>query len=141
MTRLGATAQDDEGDRYGRGMAFPPRIGPDGRIAWSAGPDNVREALRVILLTAPGERVMLPSFGGGLAAFLHQPNTATTHARIEAAIADAVLRFEPRVRLSSVDVSPADDDPAAALATLRYALVTSGLEEQLQVRVQLTSGA
>jgi phage baseplate assembly protein W len=84
---------------------------------------------------------MLPSFGGGLAAFLHQPNTATTHARIEAAIADAVLRFEPRVRLSSVDVSPADDDPAAALATLRYALVTSGLEEQLQVRVQLTSGA
>ncbi len=140
MNGPGGTARGDEGDLFGRGMAFPPRVGPDGRIAWSSGPSNVREALRIVLLTAPGERVMLAAFGGGLGAFLHQPNVTATHRRIEAAIADAVQRFEPRVRLSSVDVAPADDDPAAAVATLRYALVSSGLEEQLRVRVQLTSG-
>ncbi|HUL60572.1 MAG TPA: GPW/gp25 family protein [Anaeromyxobacteraceae bacterium] len=140
MNGIAATAPVDEGDLFGRGMAFPPRVGPDGRMAWSSGPENVREALRVVLLTAPGERVMLPAFGGGLRAFLHQPNVAATHRRIEAAIADAVQRWEPRVRLSAVDVAPADDDPAAAVATLRYALVTSGLEEQLRVRVQLSTG-
>ncbi len=140
MTPLAVARPMDEGDRFGRGVAFPPRVGPDGRIAWSSGPANVREALRVILLTAPGERVMLPGFGGGLGAYLHQPNVAATHRRIETAITDAVQRFEPRVRLTSVDVAPADDDAAAAVATVRYALVSSGLEEQLRVRVQLTAG-
>lgn len=133
-------ARVDEGALFGRGMAFPPRVGPDGRIASSSGPANVREALRIVLLTAPGERVMLPAFGGGIGAYLHQPNVGATHRRIEAAIADAVQRFEPRVRLLSVDAAPADDDPTAAIATLRYALVTSGAAEQLAVRVQLTSG-
>lgn len=141
MNGLATAAPRDEGDRFGRGIAFPPRVGPDGRIAWSSGPANVREALRIILLTAPGERVMLPGFGGGLGAYLHQPNVTATHRRIETAIADAVQRSEPRVRLSSIDVAPADDDPAAAVATLRYALVSSGLEEQLRVRVQLAAGA
>ncbi len=140
MSGPGATPLGDEGEVFGRGMAFPPRVGPDGRMVWSSGPSNVRESLRVVLLTAPGERVMLPGFGGGLGAFLHQPNVATTHRRIEAAITDAVQRFEPRVRLAAVDVAPADDDPEAAVATLRYALVTSGLEEQLQLRVQLSPG-
>ncbi len=140
MSGPGGTARADEGEVFGRGIAFPPRVGPDGRIAWSAGPANVREAIRVLLLTAPGERVMLPSFGGGLRAFLHQPNVTATHRRIETAIGDAIQRFEPRVRVSAVDVVPADDDPGAAVATVRYALVTSGLEEQLRVRVQLTSG-
>ena len=37
-------------------------------------------------------------------------------------------------------VVEAEDDPAAAVATIRYALVTNGVEEQLQVRVQLTTG-
>ena len=33
---------------YGQGMAFPPRVRPDGRIAWSSGEDNIRESMRVV---------------------------------------------------------------------------------------------
>src|SRR5436305_1697397 len=29
----------DDGRIFGRGISFPPRVGPDGRVAWSAGPD------------------------------------------------------------------------------------------------------
>ncbi|NTV96894.1 MAG: TOBE domain-containing protein, partial [Thiobacillus sp.] len=36
---------------FGRGISFPPRIGSDGRIAWSEGEQNVRESIRVILMT------------------------------------------------------------------------------------------
>ena len=53
-----------------KGMAFPPRVGADGRVAWSEGEANVREAMRVILMTEPGERLRLPEFGAGLARFL-----------------------------------------------------------------------
>ncbi len=54
------------------------QLGPDGRWAWSAGSKNVRESVQVILLTEPGERLMLPDFGGKLHSFLFEPNTVAT---------------------------------------------------------------
>ena len=64
---------------FGRGISFPPRVAPNGRIAWSEGQDNVRELIRVILMTNLRERVRLPEFGGGLSTFLFEPNNPTTH--------------------------------------------------------------
>ena len=55
----------DAGRLFGRGISFPPRVGPDGRVAWSEGEVNVREAIRIILMTEPRERLRLPEFGGG----------------------------------------------------------------------------
>ena len=49
----------DEGLLYGKGLSFPPRVGSDGRIAWSAGEANVRESIQIILLTEWNERVSL----------------------------------------------------------------------------------
>ena len=49
---------------FGRGLSFPPRLGRDGGFAWSEGPENIREAIRVVLLTEAGERVRRPEFGG-----------------------------------------------------------------------------
>src|SRR5207244_5141326 len=68
----------DGGQLYGRGMAFPPRVGPDGRVAWSEGEVNIREAIQIILKTEERERLNLPAFGGGLRKFLFEPNTVTT---------------------------------------------------------------
>ena len=71
----------DEARLFGKGWAFPPRVGADGRVAWSTGRDNVRENIRVILSTEARERVMLPRFGAGLQRFLYEPNNvATRHA-------------------------------------------------------------
>ena len=74
---------------FGRGLSFPPRLGRDGGFAWSEGPENIREAIRVLLLTETGERVRRPEFGGDLRRLLFEPNTAATRRtirdRIEAA--------------------------------------------------------
>ncbi len=42
---------------FGRSMSFPPRVGADGRFVWSAGEENIRESIAVILKSEPGERV------------------------------------------------------------------------------------
>ena len=47
-------------DQLGGGIAFPFRIGPDGRVATSGGARNVRELIEVVLRTRHGERVRLP---------------------------------------------------------------------------------
>ena len=46
------------GQLFGRSIGFPPRVGADGRWAWSEGADNVRESIRIILMTEENERLM-----------------------------------------------------------------------------------
>lgn len=124
---------------FGSGISFPMRLGPDGRVAVSSGPDNIREMIRVILLTEPGERLQLADFGGGAGQFLFEPNTVGTRRRVEERIEEALRRWEPRVALQSVSVDEDPDDPQSAIATVRYQLVANRASEQVAVRVQLSS--
>ena len=66
----------DDAALFGRGIGFPPRLGPDGRIAVSSGAANVRESIRMILATDRRERLRLPQFGGDL-----QPPTSSSPTR------------------------------------------------------------
>jgi phage baseplate assembly protein W len=119
----------------GRGIAFPPRVGADGRVAWSTGDDNIRDAIRVILQTDRDERLRLPQFGAGLDGFLFEPNTVATHRRLEDRIATALGAWEPRIAVESVDVAPDPDDGQAAVATIQYRLVATQAAERLTVAV------
>ena len=127
----------DAATLFGQGISFPPRLGADGRWAWSSGPQNIREMIRVILLTQPGERQMLTGFGAKLRAFLFSPNTVATRQRIQEEIEMALSLWEPRINVLSVNVDPDREDPRAAVATLQYELVASQTVEQLQLTVQL----
>ncbi len=123
---------------FGRGVSFPPRVGPDGRVAWSEGEQNVREAIRVILLTNLNERVRLPGFGGGLDSFLFEPNNPATLHVMADSIQKALRQWEPRIVVQSVDMAPDPDDPAeAVLATIQYKLVASQALERVTVGVTL----
>jgi uncharacterized protein len=124
---------------YGSGISFPMRLGPDGRVAVSAGPENIRESIRVILLTEPGERLQLPEFGGGAGRFLFEPNTVGTRRQVQERIEEALQLWEPRITLQSVSVEADPDDAQAAIATIRYQLVANRATEQVSVRVQLAS--
>jgi phage baseplate assembly protein W len=138
---MAATINDAQSEArlLGRGLSFPPRIGPDGRIAFSAGADNVRESIRVILSTERRERLMLPQFGGGLALYLFQPNIPSTHTLIEDRIRQALTRWEPRIELESVQVSAAPAEPREAIATVRYRLVATGASDRLDLTLRLTA--
>ena len=130
----------DAGKLFGRGISFPPRLGADGRMAFSEGPENVRESIRVILLTETQQRLLLPEFGGGLGRFLFQPNAVPTHRLIEERITQSLGRWEPRIRVESVTVRPDAEDPEAALVTIEYKLVATGAREQSSLTVQLAAG-
>lgn len=122
---------------FGQGISFPPRLGADGRVAWSSGPANIREAITVILLTQPGERLMLPDFGGKLRSFLFEPNTVATRQRIQEEITNALSLWEPRITVQAVSVDPDPSDPRAAIAGIQYQLVASQTTAQLNLTVQL----
>lgn len=106
--------------RLGSGWAFPVRPRPvTGDLAYTSGAEKVREAILLVLLTEPGERVMRPRFGCGLRRFLGEPNTVATRARLVRQVTAAIEAWEPRVRLREVTAATGDD-PALVLLTVRY---------------------
>jgi uncharacterized protein len=127
----------DQGALFGQGMSFPPRVGPDGHIVWSVGEENVRESIRLILMTEPRERLSLPEFGAGLARYLFEPNDTATRFLIQERIRETVARWEPRVRVESVAVEAQPQDPEAVLATLVFRMVATGRLERLTISVSL----
>lgn len=127
----------DSGALLGRGISFPPRLGADGRIAWSQGEANVREAVEIVLKTEPRERLRLPDFGGGLGRYLFEPNTTTTRRQIQDRIVKALAAWEPRISVESVDIDADPEDPEAAIATIAYRLVATQAQERVSLTVLL----
>ena len=127
----------DRGQLFGRGISFPPRVGPDGRISWSSGEQSVRESIRIVLMTDQRERIRLPQFGGTLHRFLFEPNTVVTRRRIQDQIAVALARWEPRVAVQSIEVEEDVTDPNAAIATITYRLVATQSVERVSLTVTL----
>jgi phage baseplate assembly protein W len=127
----------EAGEVFGRGIGFPPRVGPDGRVAWSEGEDNVREGIEIVLKTEPGERLQLPDFGGGLASQLFEPNTTATRQQLADRIARALAAWEPRVAVESIQVDPDPTDPSAATATVAYRLVATQAPDRLRLSLFL----
>jgi phage baseplate assembly protein W len=128
----------DEAQVLGKGISFPPRIGEDGRMVWSAGFANIRESIKVILLTETHERLMLDGFGGGLGRFLFEPNTVSTHRLIQEEITQALTRWEPRIDLVDVVVGPDPEAEDAAVATITYKVIATASEDQVNLTVRLS---
>ena len=87
----------------GSGLAFPLRVDRLGGIALVDDEQDVREAIGVILGTAPGERPMRPEFGCGVHDFVFDSIDASTIGKMEAAIRDALDHWEPRIVVETVE--------------------------------------
>lgn len=127
----------DPGRLYGRSIGFPPRIDSNGHLTWSEGPQNIRESIKIILLTEAGERLMLSDFGAGLKQFLYAPNTVETRRLLEDRITLTLEQWEPRILLQNVNAEQDPDHPQHAIVTITYQLVTTRQTESVTLQVKL----
>jgi phage baseplate assembly protein W len=92
----------DNHDFLGSGWSFPMLIDQH-RIDSSSGEDNISESIWIILSTAPGERVMRPTFGCGLHDLVFEIADASSLGRIKKTVTDALVLWEPRISVLDVD--------------------------------------
>ena len=92
----------------GRGWAFPPQADARGELSIVSYEEDIRQAIRIILATTPGERVMRPDFGAGLNALVFEPINTTTMTLARRRIEEALTTWEPRIDHVSVNVTPDD---------------------------------
>ncbi len=93
----------------GRGWCFPPEFDRRlGETAMVAEEEDIRESLRILLATSPGERLMHPSYGCALRAMVFENIDETAATLIKEEVERAVLFFEPRIALDRVAVEPVE---------------------------------
>ncbi|KVN28367.1 GPW/gp25 family protein [Burkholderia ubonensis] len=88
---------------YGRGWAFPPVFSPEDGVSMVAGAEDVRQSLRILFSTLPGERIMRREYGCDLNQFMFANISAGLMTSMKAIIADSVLNCEPRAEVTEVD--------------------------------------
>ena len=121
----------DHSSFLGRGLAFPLNVNHRGGISLLTGEDDIESAIKMILLTSNGERVMRPTFGSSLNDFVFATNNASTHGLIAFEVRDALQMWEPRIDLTDVLV---DQDPEAdhcILIDIRYTVKATNDERNL----------
>ncbi len=104
----------------GKGWAFPLRTSATGGIALASGIEELEQAIRIILSTAPGERPMRPEFGCGIHEYVFAPANSTTASLVAAAVRDALERWEPRIDVLGVDVRVEDRSRDALYIIITY---------------------
>lgn len=92
-------------DFLGRGLGFPPRVdAATGRFVLTSEEENIRQSIRIILGTRPGERAMLPDFGCRVYEHVFDVPDAASVTLACSDIVDALVRWEPRI--VDIDVTP-----------------------------------
>ena len=104
----------------GRGFSFPMRVDQDGSIRLTRGTENLDASVRVILSTAPGERLMRPQFGCRIWDLLFEPVNFNTLGLMDQAVRDAILQWEPRVDVTEVECAPDPQDPYLVHIRIAY---------------------
>jgi phage baseplate assembly protein W len=99
---------------------------------------HISQSIGDIVTTRIGSRVMRREYGCQLVDLIDQPGNAATQLLCYAAITMALLRWEPRVRLSRVQLTSLTMDGQSEL-TIEGTLVDSN--EPLSLKIPLSMGA
>jgi len=111
-------------------VKYPYGFDSSGRTAQTDLPGHIRDMVEQILLTAPGERVNLPTFGCGVNQLVFAPNNdALAGAQQKVIQASLQQWLSDLIRINRVDVQAQD---ATLLITIVYTIIQSQQQQTEQ---------
>lgn len=105
----------------------------NGRLTFPTLERSVRDAIRIILTTRPGEQLMRPRFGAGLQSFLDEGNSLTLRRQIQTAILEGLQNYETRIIVDRIDVDPIAGAPSEVHVQIYYRILRTNQAQQLGV--------
>ena len=117
-------------DIVGRGWAFPPQIDAQGKVALASDFAEIEQAIRIILGTAIGERVMRPTFGSRLFELVFASINAETMALARHYVEDALAMWEPRINIVDITVH----DPFQGSSNYHHELGCLSISIQYEIK-------
>ena len=109
----------------------------NGQLVFPTLEQSVRDSIRIILTTRPGEQLMRPRFGAGLQNFLEDGNTIFVRRQIQSAILDNLQAYETRIVVDRVDVDPVPNAPSEVHVQIYYRLLRTNAAQQIGITMQV----
>jgi phage baseplate assembly protein W len=127
-------------DFLGIGWKFPVGVDSYGKIAMSKYEEDIKEAIRIILGTAKGERVMRPDFGCGIHDLVFAPINTATIGLVESTVREALTKYEPRIDLINVEVLDDEAAEGKLMVSIDYRVRATNNEFNLVYPFYLSEG-
>jgi uncharacterized protein len=120
--RLGVPGESPRYDAtfVGRGFSWPMTVDHTGSIKLTDGVPDLDRSIQLVLMTAPGERVMRPQFGCRIWDLLFEPVTPNLLGLIAEAVRDALAQWEPRIEVQQVVPDPDENDGGLVRVSVNY---------------------
>lgn len=104
----------------GRGFHWPLQVDHTGSIRLTTTSEDVERSMQIVLMTAPGERVMRPRFGCTIWELLFEPVTPNLLGLISTAVYEALGQWEPRIEVENVQPVPDPHDHSLVRIHIDY---------------------
>ena len=95
----------------------------------------IRQNLKMLLLTDPGERVMIPNFGVGLKRYLFQNFNESIFIDIETDIREQVEKYLPVVSIENVLFDDTNQDENRLGVGIVYSIPALGIKDLLEFTI------
>tara|TARA_Y100001973_G_C4906130_1_gene189585 strand:- start:18 stop:401 length:384 start_codon:yes stop_codon:yes gene_type:complete len=92
---------------------------------------NIKQNLKMLLLTSPGERVMFPRFGVGMRRYLFEMQSDEVFAAIDSKIREQVSIYLPYVKIQRVQFDKSNIDKNQIKLKLTYSVPRISLNDVL----------
>lgn len=113
--------QDRTKSFLGTGFNFPIEVDEaTGRMKTVSLEEDIEQAIRIILMTRKGERVMRPEFGCDIHDYAFDTMDYTTRFQVEQAVREALVMWEPRITNVDVHVNNEQEKEGMLLIEIRY---------------------
>jgi Bacteriophage baseplate protein W len=124
----------------GKGWGFPPNIDVEGLIGLAEKEEDIGQAIRIIIGTSKGERMMRPDFGCGIHDYVFSVINTATLGLIETTVMEALVLWEPRIEVQSVTTSTEKLDEGQLIISIDYTVRSTNNRFNLVYPFYLTEG-
>ncbi len=126
---------------WGTGWSFPPSFeSSDKQLRLVHDVECINQSLQLIMRTQLGERAMNPNFGSPLHSFVFKHINSNILGQIRQSLADAILRFEPRIKVEHISVSQQQQTQPALRVELHYQVVHTNTRHNFVYPFAITEG-
>lgn len=127
-------AGDQDKSFLGTGWSFPPEFQRnDGvlELQTVSLEADIKESLSILLATAPGERVMQPTFGCGLKTMIFENVDETAITEMKDLIERAILFFETRIDLDDIYIETDNIYDGLMEIDIHYTIVSTNTRSNI----------
>ncbi|WP_019498212.1 GPW/gp25 family protein [Pseudanabaena sp. PCC 6802] len=125
----------------GTGWSFPPEfVMETGEVVMTADEEDIKASLNILFGTAIGERFFNPQYGLDMQEILFEPMSTTIKTYLSDRIKIAILIYEPRIELLSLDLDTTAQNEGKIGIVMEYKVRATNSRYNLVYPFSITDG-